>query len=106
MLIYDNRRLREQWGSLQVIADRLDDADVLPGAARLKVSDLMGLGGSVRQQLDILLYQHIARLKHCPICEHWFVDVGKSQSAERCSTKCTDRAWPRRRKRAAGHKGL
>lgn len=45
------------------------------------------------------------RLKQCELCRRWFADMTRNRSKLRCGVgTCTaSRAWPRARRRAAGH---
>lgn len=45
------------------------------------------------------------RLKRCEVCRRWFADTTRNRSKLRCGIgACTaSRAWPRARRRAAGH---
>ncbi len=45
----------------------------------------------------------LARLRHCPVCRRWFVDMTKSRTQQRCSPRCTNRSWNRAQRRAAEH---
>lgn len=44
-----------------------------------------------------------ARLKTCPVCDVWFVDVSKNRVTARCSSACTAKWWSREKRKEAGH---
>lgn len=43
------------------------------------------------------------RLKRCPQCARWFVDLSKNKAKARCSVSCTAKWWSRARRKEAGH---
>ena len=43
------------------------------------------------------------RLKPCPICSRWFVDLTSDKRKERCSAACTDRWWSYGRRKEADY---
>ena len=43
------------------------------------------------------------RLKNCPVCHNWFVDMSKNRVTARCSSECTAQWWNRDRRKEAGH---
>ena len=44
---------------------------------------------AVRYLWDWFGDQERRRLKRCPVCETWFVDVTRPGNSQRCSRKCT-----------------
>jgi hypothetical protein len=99
-------KARPLWGrlfELQVLVDSIKAyaeerelaANVLEAAHR---------SPEVRRVLVQMLRAQLARVKRCPNCDRWFVDITSNIAMQRCSAWCTNRWWDRARRRKAGHR--
>lgn len=53
----------------------------------------------------ILTDERIAsRIRRCPVCQAYFLDMTKNRQQQRCSPYCTHRHWNRQQRRKAGHR--
>jgi hypothetical protein len=77
------------------------NARVLPDAPT--VARLISYGDVFEDLWSVIAGAVLNRLKRCPQCQRWFVDVSRNCKATRCSMACTNKWWTRERRMAAGH---